>query len=95
MVYQHAVRILEKNDGFKADIIVQKISQSEIKFATPLFTKEIILLITEILKLKSYLLPGESNQLNISEKELKEGIYFYNVISNGKKIKQDKIIIIK
>lgn len=46
-------------------------------------------------KLKSYPLFGETNQLSISEKDLHEGIYFYEVISNNKKIKQDKIVVIK
>ncbi|MBI4931708.1 MAG: T9SS type A sorting domain-containing protein [Bacteroidetes bacterium] len=46
-------------------------------------------------KKASYLLGGENNQLNISEKDLPEGVYFYTIISNGIKIKQDKIIVIK
>ncbi|MBI4945959.1 MAG: PKD domain-containing protein [Bacteroidetes bacterium] len=46
-------------------------------------------------KLKSYLLTGENSQLNISAKDLQEGVYFYNVISNGTTIKQDKIVVIK
>jgi len=46
-------------------------------------------------KKAGYLLGGENNQLNISEKDLPEGVYFYTIISNGTKIKQDKIIVIK
>ena len=46
-------------------------------------------------KITSYQLTGESNQIIISEKNLYAGIYFYNVISNGKIVKQDKIVIIK
>lgn len=46
-------------------------------------------------KLNSYPLLGENNQLKISEKDLNGGIYYYEIISNGKKIKQDKIIVIK
>ena len=46
-------------------------------------------------QVKSYFLTGERNQLSISEKDLQEGIYFYNVVSNGKLIKQDKIVVIK
>jgi PKD repeat protein len=46
-------------------------------------------------QVKNYFLKGENNQLSISEKDLQEGIYFYNVISNGNIIKQDKIVVIK
>ncbi len=46
-------------------------------------------------KVATHQLTGERNQLIVSEKDLFEGIYFYNVISNGQIVKQDKIVIIK
>jgi hypothetical protein len=46
-------------------------------------------------KITSYILAGENNQLTISERNLTPGIYLYNVVSNGKIVKQDKIVIIK
>jgi len=46
-------------------------------------------------KLNTYVLLGETNRLNISEKYWPEGIYFYEVVSNGQKIKQDKIVVIR
>ena len=46
-------------------------------------------------KLSAYRLTGENNQLTISESDLHAGIYFYNVISNGQIVKQDKIVVIK
>ncbi len=46
-------------------------------------------------KTVSFPINGESNQLNISEKDLHEGIYFYNVIANDKELNHGKIIVIK
>jgi hypothetical protein len=41
----------------------------------------------------SYLLKGQKTSLNLAE--LKEGVYFYTIISNNKVLKRDKIVIIK
>jgi len=46
-------------------------------------------------KITSYLLNGENNQLTISLANLNPGIYLYNVVSNGKIVKQDKIVVIR
>ena len=45
--------------------------------------------------LKTYTLTGGNTQMNISEGKLSQGIYFYQVILNGKRIANDKLVIIK
>lgn len=45
-------------------------------------------------RLNSYFLLGENNQINIQE-DLNSGIYLYYVVSNGRIVKQDKIVVIR
>jgi len=45
--------------------------------------------------MRSYILKGGTNTFDISGSELTNGIYFYQVISNNKRIAQDKLVIIE
>ena len=46
-------------------------------------------------KLKAYQLKGGMKKFNIANKELKNGLYFYQVIVNNRVILTDKLIVIK
>ena len=43
----------------------------------------------------SYALRGGKNAMTLSTTDLENGIYFYHLISNGKIIAEDKLVIIK
>lgn len=45
--------------------------------------------------LHSYKLQQTNHKLLISDEELKSGLYFYDVLINNKKVKTDKLVIIK
>jgi len=45
--------------------------------------------------INSYLLNSDENKVTINEEHLKNGVYFYQVIINGKVKQSDKLIIIK